>query len=685
MAEPVRRCGVDVRHPAAAAELRAEVGRRLRTGGRGDAHGQAPGRVHPTRDGSRDRTRSLLAEEEGLEDPVRALGSRAQGVGAPREQRDHARGARVEHGVQQCLLGTGEREALGVAALTARAATEEAGAVAQRDDDDVGIASCGDRRRDLGCLPAVDGRAADEHDVGVRELHAQRLEQGGQLDAERNLRMLHADMRGERVAAEHRIRVVGRGTDDRDAAGGGEREHALVADEHDRALGEFRREGAILGGVQVDGAAQRLRRGAPGRVVERGRHGRPRVVEQAQLDLLQEHPAQRPVDERLVDASRAHLGGEGSAVAAQGRQLHVDAGRERGSGGSAPVLRGHDAVLHGEEAHREVVGDDGAVEAPGVAQKLGEQTHVCRTRHPVEVGVGVHDRTHPALADRHLERRQQHIGHLTRSDRDGREVAPGTRGRVPHEVLERRDDAGPFETLHVRGADRADEVRILADRLLHATPPGIAHDVQHGREALVDAHPAHVGADAARHLAHQVRVEARPPRERHRIRGRTPRGEAREALLVRDGGDAEAVRGDDPLLGALQGQRAQGRVNGGGAERPGQLTQARRQQLVDVDVGGHLVLVGGDLATGRVRPHPDSVQLPELLLERHLGDERLGPLGGGLAGVTPDRRDIDVERHRLSLHGAGETADDAALSGEEEHESRNHRQRGVSEYGTSVL
>ena len=96
----------------------------------------------------------------------------------------------------------------------------------------------------------------------------------------------------------------------------------------------------------------------------------------------------------------------------------------------------------------------------------------------------------------HLERREQHVGELARADRDGGEVAARLRGGVADEVLERRDDARRLEAAHVGGADRADEVRVFADGLLDAAPACVAHDVEHGSEALVHADRAHVVADA---------------------------------------------------------------------------------------------------------------------------------------------------------------------------------------------
>ena len=183
-------------------------------------------------------------------------------------------------------------------------------------------------------------------------------------------------------------------------------------------------------------------------------------------------------------------------------------------------------------ADREVVGDDGALEAPDLAQQLGEQARVGRRRHAVDVGVRVHHRAHAALADRHLERRQQHVRQLARTHRHGRQVAARLGGRVAHEVLERRDDARALDALDVGGRDGADQVRVFADGLLDAAPARIAHHVEHRGEALVHAHRAHVGADARRRSRARARGRrwhptTAAPGRRWRPRWRSPRGTPR--------------------------------------------------------------------------------------------------------------------------------------------------------------
>ncbi len=68
-----------------------------------------------------------------------------------------------------------------------------------------------------------------------------------------------------------------------------------------------------------------------------------------------------------IDAAGLDLGGERLAVGADGRQLDVDPGAQRGDGSPAGV--GRDPVQGAQEGDAEVVGDDRAREAPGVAQQ----------------------------------------------------------------------------------------------------------------------------------------------------------------------------------------------------------------------------------------------------------------------------------------------------------------------------
>ena len=175
---------VDARHVGRPGERRREVARRLRPGGRRDAHGQPPAGVHPAAEHARDRRGALFAREERLDDPGRLRRGAAERVRPSGEQHEHGGRARREHGVHERLLRARQLERLHVAALAARAPAEQAGAVAEGEDRDVG--GCRERRgiRDALGLAAVDAGAARGPDLGRGELGAQGLEQRRDADAD---------------------------------------------------------------------------------------------------------------------------------------------------------------------------------------------------------------------------------------------------------------------------------------------------------------------------------------------------------------------------------------------------------------------------------------------------------------------------------------------------------------------
>lgn len=539
-----------------------------------DADRQPAGRVDPPAQHTGDGLRTGLAGEEGLHDGSR-LGHRTpQHVGPPRNQGDHHGRPGIQQRVKQLLLYTRQLQGFGVTALAAGTTAEEPGSVAQGEHHDIGLVRHPDGLGDPRLVLAVDARAECGPDLAAFELRRQRLAQRGEFDPERGLRVLASDMDGEGVAAEYGGGLLRVGADQGDPGGCRQRQGAVVAQQHHGLLRDLPGERPVLGPVQVDGPAQCLRLAQVG-AREHSRHRVPVRVQQAEFDLLDQHAAQRPVDQRLGDVPRGDGVEQRLPEGLDGGQLHIDTGGKGQTGGIPPVL-GH-AVQQLQEGDAEVVGDDGALEAPGVPEEFGEQVRVRRRRDAVDVVVGTHHRARTALAHGHLERRQDDVGKLARSHADRGEIAAGPGGGVPSEVLESRHDPGRLQSLHIAGGDGTDQVGVLADGLLDPSPAGVAHHVEHRGQALVHADGAHVPADGRRHGAHQPRVEGGAPGERHRIGGGAPGGEAGQALLVGQGRDAEAVGRDDPALGAQQGERAERRIDRGGAERTGQLAQPVRE------------------------------------------------------------------------------------------------------------
>src|SRR5450756_2222791 len=129
-------------------------------------------------------------------------------------------------------------------------------------------------------------------------------------------------------------------------------------------------------------------------------------------------------------------------------------------------------------------------------------------------------------------------------------------------------------------------------------------------------------------LLDQIGVERRTPGERRRERGGLPRGEAREALLVDEGGDAQTrLTLEAALLGPQPGG-ALGRLHRAGAIDARVVADAVLGDLGEI-AGVHLA--GGHLGLHRrdrtVLVKPVAHELGQLLLERHLSVERSHALG----------------------------------------------------------
>src|SRR5699024_6337494 len=274
----------------------------------------------------------------------------------------------------------------------------------------------------------------------------------------------------------------------------------------------------------------------------------------------------------------------------------------------------------------EGVGDRGALESPLSAEQVGEQTVVRGCGQTVVVVVGVHDRACPAVAYGHLERGQEDVGEFAWSDGDGGEVAPGAGGGVADEVFEGRHDAGGLQSADVGGADGSDEEGILADGFFSTSPTYVVDDVEDGGQALVHADLAHALSDLGGHLFDQVGVEAGAPGQGNGVDRRGPGGKACQALLVRQGRDAESVRGHDLSLAAGQGEASCGRVHGRGSGGAGELAESVGD---DIGPGGGflgVVLVRGDRFPAGVGADPHPVELGHLFLQGHFCQETLDAL-----------------------------------------------------------
>ena len=152
---------------------------------------------------------------------------------------------------------------------------------------------------------------------------------------------------------------------------------------------------------------------------------------------------------RLVELAGAHRGDDrGVADAEVGRHLEVEPGGDR-----------RDAVVD-----RAPVGHHEPVEAPLVAQHLGEQPVVLRRVGAVDLVVGAHHRPRPRLLDDALEAGQVDLAQRALVDvgRDAQPVGLLVVGRV---VLDRRADALALQALDERRAEHAGDERVLGEVL----------------------------------------------------------------------------------------------------------------------------------------------------------------------------------------------------------------------------
>ncbi len=217
--------------------------------------------------------------------------ARPSAYGRPASSTSTVARARVEHGVDELLLRSRQVERLGVAALAARAAPEEAGAVAEgehrrrlrmpRAQRPPGCRRSRRRRRSCRARATISAsgnssRSASSR-VGMR------------------MPIAHAGMLRRRRApgtSSSRASHTGRRRSGRpprcDAA---TRAAACRRCETSTSASSARRRARsrFSGRVEVDGSAQRLGRRQVG-AGEGRRHRRPAVVEQPEVGLLPEHP-----------------------------------------------------------------------------------------------------------------------------------------------------------------------------------------------------------------------------------------------------------------------------------------------------------------------------------------------------------------------------------------------------------
>ena len=202
-------------------------------------------------------------------------------------------------------------------------------------------------------------------------------------------------------------------------------------------------------------------------------------------------------------------------------------------------------------------------------------------------------------------------------------------------VLERGDHVAAvgeggvaLEPAHGGHAQPRHQIRILAERLLHAPPPRLAGDVHHGRQRLVRAARPRLGGGHRVEPLDQAGVERRAKTDRLRETGALLRRLAVQALLVEDHRDAEPrLLDEEPLnrvgqLGHRPRAQAAARV-----ARPPNLPEAVSVAEVRAGFAGVEPALLVDEQDGLLPPHAH--HLRDFLLERHPREQ----VGGALVRV----------------------------------------------------
>lgn len=309
------------------------------------------------------------------------------------------------------------------------------------------------------------------------------------------------------------------------------------------------------------------------------RRGRGRDAQRQDAVVLQQHRGARrgpPDDVAGLLVVRRHLGRVAVAVAdtapeAQGQQA-IDGGVELGLRHLAGVERVTQVptALHRRPGHLQVqsgaqgldravapepVAHDDAVEAPLVAQDLGQQPVVVGAVRAVQPVVGAHDGPHAGPLHRRLERHQVHLAQRALVDLR-RHRHPLELGLVADEVL----DAGR-NTLVLQPGDVGDrhlrrQHRILTVELEVAAADRRAVQVHGRRQQHMGVLRAGLAPESPADLVDEGRVprgpEGRTTRERRRGRPgpRRPPGTGR-SVGHPDGRDRGLVEGGGvPRVGA---------------------------------------------------------------------------------------------------------------------------------------
>ncbi len=154
---------------------------------------------------------------------------------------------------------------------------------------------------------------------------------------------------------------------------------------------------------------------------------------------------------------------------------------------------------------RFIIGNDQPVEAPLFFKKIDHKLDVGGTRDSVDIVIGGHYASNGSVLQHLLKGKTVGIEQFVHSGMQGSMVSSALTAAVADKVLERgqRLSVFPLQTVDIGDRHLSDEIRIFTERLLQASPSGIAGDVENRRQALVNAHRAQLVSDRFTDFLHQ--------------------------------------------------------------------------------------------------------------------------------------------------------------------------------------
>ncbi len=288
-----------------------------------------------------------------------------------------------------------------------------------------------------------------------------------------------------------------------------------------------------------------------------------RILEQAQAEFEREDAGHGLIDQRFVQQSVPY-GLDGAIEKLRCGHDQVVARLDRIRGGMHIV--GLDFLFPHGTAHVVPIGDQRALIVPIAAQLVGQQPLVEGDRCPIDGFVAEHERA-AAFLGHPFEWGEKPGFQLAVAQIGLRGVASALGLGVAREMLgagQNRILRKPFAgfgaalvSLDDGGGHFADQVRILAEGLVHAAPTGVAGDAQHGGERPMDAGGGDLFGGGASRGLYLGGVPARGHAELGGKYGGTgPEGISVNAIVADDQRDAETGLRIDGFNGAGKVRRA---------------------------------------------------------------------------------------------------------------------------------